>query len=434
MLTARSSKRDVVPASTPAPTTTCPSRSTSTSSSRGYARFMRRTTPERSRHAAGRRRRPRREQPRGPQGRARRSASRRGSTRCSSTCCATRASCRTGSPSWSRCGASPTTFSSRRRSTSTSRTCGASSARPHHHGARQGLPHPRLTPVFRRLRIKLALQFTALVFVLMLVLGAVFIAIEFTDVNRQLDAPSAASGGRDQQAAPAADHRRAGALAPPGGVQRQARHDARGEVLYASDIFARFPSVSTLRRLTTVRADGSSYRVLTTRPTGRPRRRRCSSPARTASGRRSYPARSRSSSSPRCSCRRSRRCSACGSPAAASPRRSGCSSASRSSPTTRATSCARRWRWSTRSSTWRCAPATTSSTSPPPRTSSRPERSARSTTCSGSPQLDAATLDGTPVDLSALVEREVGAPRSPRAQPQGVRLNTAHRAGGRRAG
>ena len=34
---------------------------------------------------------------------------------------------------------------------------------------------------------RLALQFTALVFGLMLVLGAVFIAIEFTDVNRQLD-------------------------------------------------------------------------------------------------------------------------------------------------------------------------------------------------------------------------------------------------------
>ena len=41
--------------------------------------------------------------------------------------------------------------------------------------------------MFRRLRYKLALQFTALVFALMLVLGAVFIAIEFTDVNRQLD-------------------------------------------------------------------------------------------------------------------------------------------------------------------------------------------------------------------------------------------------------
>ena len=41
--------------------------------------------------------------------------------------------------------------------------------------------------MFRRLRYKLALQFTGLVFALMLVLGAVFIAIEFTDVNRQLD-------------------------------------------------------------------------------------------------------------------------------------------------------------------------------------------------------------------------------------------------------
>ena len=41
--------------------------------------------------------------------------------------------------------------------------------------------------MFRRLRYKLALQFTALVFGLMIVLGAVFIAIEFTVVIRQLD-------------------------------------------------------------------------------------------------------------------------------------------------------------------------------------------------------------------------------------------------------
>ena len=77
--------------------------------------------------------------------------------------------------------------------------------------------------MFRRLRLKLALQFTALVFILMLVLGAVFIAIEFTDVNRQLDARL------ERQAALVRDKMRlpvsvaAGALAAPGGVQRAAR-------------------------------------------------------------------------------------------------------------------------------------------------------------------------------------------------------------------
>ena len=54
--------------------------------------------------------------------------------------------------------------------------------------ARRRLPDPRTTDRVPPPRLKLALQFTALVFFLMLVLGAVFIAIEFTDVNRQLDA------------------------------------------------------------------------------------------------------------------------------------------------------------------------------------------------------------------------------------------------------
>jgi len=116
--------------------------------------------------------------------------------------------------------------------------------------------------MFRRLRIKLALQFTALVFLLMLVLGAVFIAIEFTDVNRQLD-------NRLRQQAELV----VGKLRLPISVE-QARWLHReafnvrlatkgGEVLYASDVFARLPVGLEAPALATVRADGSSYRVLT---------------------------------------------------------------------------------------------------------------------------------------------------------------------------
>jgi hypothetical protein len=71
--------------------------------------------------------------------------------------------------------------------------------------------------MFRRLRFKLALQFTALVFVLMLVLGAVFIAIEFTDVNRQLDnrLQRQAASVKKQIRLPISVERRAGSIARP---------------------------------------------------------------------------------------------------------------------------------------------------------------------------------------------------------------------------
>ncbi len=94
--------------------------------------------------------------------------------------------------------------------------------------------------MFRRLRIKLALQFTALVFFLLLVLGVVFIAIEFTDVNRQLD-------NRLQRQA--AVIRRELRLPISVGQARWLHREAfdvklaakDGRVLYASDIFARLP-------------------------------------------------------------------------------------------------------------------------------------------------------------------------------------------------
>ena len=122
--------------------------------------------------------------------------------------------------------------------------------------------------MFRRLRLKLALQFTGLVFFLMLVLGAVFIAIEFTDVNRQLD-------NRLQRQAAAIKR----GLHLPISV-KQARwlhreaYNVRlatgdGQTLYASDIFARLPVGLDEPTLRTVRADGSSYRVLTTDLPGR---------------------------------------------------------------------------------------------------------------------------------------------------------------------
>ncbi|HEY5168737.1 MAG TPA: HAMP domain-containing sensor histidine kinase [Thermoleophilia bacterium] len=117
--------------------------------------------------------------------------------------------------------------------------------------------------MFRRLRLKLALQFTALVFVLMLVLGGVFIAIEFTDVNRQLDARL------EQQAALVRDRLRLPiSFEQARWLHREAFNvrvtSGTGEVLYASDLFGRMDLGTDPARLVTVRADGSSYRVLTT--------------------------------------------------------------------------------------------------------------------------------------------------------------------------
>ena len=123
--------------------------------------------------------------------------------------------------------------------------------------------------MFRRLRLKLALQFTGLVFFLMLVLGAVFIAIEFTDVTRQLDArlQRQAEVVRSELSLPIS-------LEQARWLHREAFNvrlaAAGGEVLYASDVFARLPVGLDAPRLTTVRADGSSYRVLTTGLPGRP--------------------------------------------------------------------------------------------------------------------------------------------------------------------
>ena len=121
--------------------------------------------------------------------------------------------------------------------------------------------------MFRRLRFKLALQFTALVFVLMLVLGAVFIAIEFTDVNRQLDIRlqrQAASVKKQIRLPISVEQAR--------WLHREAFNvkiaTTKGRVLYASDIFARLPVGQDAPALTTVRAEGSSYRVLTTKLPG----------------------------------------------------------------------------------------------------------------------------------------------------------------------
>ena len=118
--------------------------------------------------------------------------------------------------------------------------------------------------MFRRLRFKLTLQFTGLVFFLMIVLGAVFIAIEFTDVNRQLDARL----GR-QAALVQSNLRLPISVGQARWLHREAFNvrvvSPGGEVLYESDIFARMPVGTDASHLVTVRADGSSYRVLTTR-------------------------------------------------------------------------------------------------------------------------------------------------------------------------
>ncbi len=116
--------------------------------------------------------------------------------------------------------------------------------------------------MFTRLRIKLALQFAALVFCLMLVLGAVFLAIEYTDVNRQLDRRL-----KDQTAFVQRQIR-----LPMTAAQATRLHAAGinarivaadGRVLYTSDIFARVHAPTRPAGFTTLRVDGSSFRVLT---------------------------------------------------------------------------------------------------------------------------------------------------------------------------
>jgi signal transduction histidine kinase len=118
--------------------------------------------------------------------------------------------------------------------------------------------------MFRRLRYKLALQFTVLVFGLMLVLGAVFIAIEFTDVNRQLD-----SRLKRQATLVNKQIRLPITVEEARWLHREAFNvkivTGKGRVLYASDIFARLPIGVDAPEMSTVRADGSSYRVLTTK-------------------------------------------------------------------------------------------------------------------------------------------------------------------------
>jgi signal transduction histidine kinase len=121
--------------------------------------------------------------------------------------------------------------------------------------------------MFRRLRFRLALQFTALVFALMLVLGAVFIAIEFTDVNRQLD-----DRLQRQAVAIKKEIRLPITIEQARWLHREAFNvkiaTSNGRVLYASDIFARLPVGLDAPALSTVRAEGSSYRVLTTKLAG----------------------------------------------------------------------------------------------------------------------------------------------------------------------
>ena len=153
--------------------------------------------------------------------------------------------------------------------------------------------------MFTRLRVKLALQFAALVFGLMLVLGAVFLAIEYTDINRQLDRRL-----KDQNALVQRQIR-----LPMTAAQATRLHAAginarivaaADRVLYTSDIFARVHAPARPAGFTTLRVDGSSFRVLTTpsTPPGVPPS--CSWPRRTSSGRRSCRGRSPSSSPSPC--------------------------------------------------------------------------------------------------------------------------------------
>ncbi len=123
--------------------------------------------------------------------------------------------------------------------------------------------------MFRRLRYRIALQFTGLVFALMLVVGGAFIGFQYfgthrstndqlrTDVNvyqeRLAEAPGGAADATDAQRATAALHDAAVRV-----------FSVDGQVIFASELFDRLSvpmRPDAIGRFMTVKGSGSYYRV-----------------------------------------------------------------------------------------------------------------------------------------------------------------------------
>ncbi len=120
--------------------------------------------------------------------------------------------------------------------------------------------------MFRRLRLRIALQFTALVFVLMMVVGGIFIGVQYFGTHRSTN---------DQLMTDVLQFRNELADAPTGAAgilsASAALHDASirvfsadGEVIVADEFFQRLSvpmEAETRARFVTVKGSGSYYRV-----------------------------------------------------------------------------------------------------------------------------------------------------------------------------
>jgi signal transduction histidine kinase len=121
--------------------------------------------------------------------------------------------------------------------------------------------------VFRRLRYKIALQFTALVFVLMLVVGGAFIGVQYFSTHRSTNDQLRVDAAHVESAlaeAASDDETVAEALAEGSGGAGVRLFEASGRVVYASDVFGAFvaPTAPAEReRLLTVGSGGGYYRV-----------------------------------------------------------------------------------------------------------------------------------------------------------------------------
>jgi two-component system sensor histidine kinase CiaH len=117
--------------------------------------------------------------------------------------------------------------------------------------------------VFSRLRLKLALQFTAIVFVLTLLAGVVFLVIEYVETHHHLDRGLELSAHIASDIYLPVDAQEAAWLRRRDAAVRIVGPD--GSVLYEADAFARLRVPVGSTGFTSVRLGADTYRIYTTR-------------------------------------------------------------------------------------------------------------------------------------------------------------------------
>jgi signal transduction histidine kinase len=120
--------------------------------------------------------------------------------------------------------------------------------------------------VFSRLRFKLALLFTAVVFVLMLLAGGVFMFIEWTESHRELDRQLQGAAHIAGDIYFPIDELEAGRLRHSDAAVRLIGPD--GSLLYEADTFARLRVPRGPNGFQNVRLGADSYRIYTTQVPG----------------------------------------------------------------------------------------------------------------------------------------------------------------------